>query len=437
MVAGWKDKSDYTFGRGERGWFAMVKWAAVLLLAGMAAPAMAAKSLSVEQLEQLLAANQNKADGHVAQVLADVELIERLSPERLARWEKSFPGDKTREVLIRLADKAAFLNPPPQDVLRIAEPDSDTQEKMLALANDYVKTTMTRLPNFSATRETTHFEDAPSQDQMTAAAPAVTGWHAYPLGLSIHRAEAKPLHSTGTYSATVTYRGGFEVHAAAGTKDATADQSPAGLTTSGEFGPILSVVLGDAMRSQVTWARWEPTSSDPMAVVHYAVPEDQSNYVVGIPNGKKVDMIYPAYHGEIAIDPATGSILRISLLADLPGLYQSMETAILVEYAPVTIGDRTYICPVHGVAYSKVPVAGATPDTQNGTVMVQTQMNDVVFKSYHLFGSESRIMDEGQGQGNAASGGMKPGSGGNGMVPGSDPASSPAAPASQPVAPHH
>jgi hypothetical protein len=382
----------------------MVKWAIVLLLAATAWPALAAKSLSVEQLEQLLAANQNKADAHVAAQLAEVELTERVSPERLAKWEKSFPGDKTREVLMRLADSAAFLNPPPQDVLRISAPDSDTQEKMLALANDYVKTALTRLPNFSATRETAHFEDAPSQEQMAGGAPAVTGLHANPLGFSLHRSEAKPLHGSGTYSATVTYRGGFEVHDDAGMKNAKAQQAPTGLTTAGEFGPILSVVLGDAMRSQVTWARWEPTSSDPMAVLRYVIPEDQSNYLVGIPNGKKEDMIYPSYHGEIALDPATGSILRISLVAELPGLYQSMETAILVEYAPVTIGDRTYICPVHGVAYSKIPVGGATPDAQTGSVTVQTQMNDVVFKDYHLFGSEARIVTADKTQSGAGPG---------------------------------
>ena len=415
----------------------MVKWAAVLLLVGVAWPAMAAKSLSVEQLDQLLAANQNKADGHVAQVLADVELTERVSPERLARWEKSFPGEKTREVLIRVADKAAFLNPPPQDVLRIAAPDNDTQERMLSLANDYIKTTMTRMPNFSATRETTHFEDAPSQDQMTASAPASSGWRVRPLGISIGRTEAKPLHSTGSYSAMVTFRNGYEVREDAGANKDKENQVPAGLTTSGEFGPILAVVLGDAMRSQVTWARWEPTTADPMAVLRYEVPEDQSNYAVGIPNGTKVDKIYPEYHGEIAIDPATGSILRLSLVADLPGLYQSMETAILVEYAPVTIGDRSYICPVHGVAYSKVPVPGATPEGQSGTVTVQTQMNDVVFKNYHVFGSETRILDGDKGQGNGGSSGAKQESAGDGATPGSEPAFHQTAPASAPAAPHH
>ena len=194
------------------------KWAALLILAGAAWPALAAKSLSVEQLDQLLAANQGKNDTHVAQQLAEVELTERVTPERLAKWEKNCPGDKTREILMRVADSAAFLNTPATEMMRIAPPDPDTQEKMLELASEYVKTTITRLPNFSATRETTHFEDVPSQEQMTATGAQTSGWRMHPLGISIGRSEAKPLHSTGSSSATVTYRDGYEVHDDAGGK---------------------------------------------------------------------------------------------------------------------------------------------------------------------------------------------------------------------------
>jgi hypothetical protein len=376
----------------------MRNWAILLLMAGMTWPAMAVKSLSIEQLEQLLAAQQGKADAHVAQQLADVDLIERVSPDRLAKWEKSFPGPKTREMLIRLTDAAAFLKTATPDLVPVAAPDSDTQEKMLALASDYVKTTITRLPNFYATRETTHFEDAPSQEQVTASASPSTGWRSRPLGIGIGRTESKPMHSTGTTNTIVTYRDGYEAHDAGTTKDSKENQPQAGLTTRGEFGPILSIVIGDVMRSQITWSHWERSAGDPMAVLRYTVPEAQSNYLVRIPNGLKVEDVYPGYHGEIAIDPANGSVLRLSVVADLMGPFQSMQTAILVEYAPVEIGDRTYICPVHGVAYSKVPTGAGASDAQ-GAVTVQTQLNDVAFTQYHLFGSEARIVADEKGDG--------------------------------------
>jgi hypothetical protein len=376
------------------GGIAMRRGAIWLLLAGMAMPAMAAKPMSVEQLEDLLTANQGKADAHVAGQLGDLELTERVSPERLAKWEKQFPGDKTREILLRMADEAAFLKTPAMDMMRINAPDQETQEHMVALAVEYVKTTMTRLPNFTATRATTHFEDAPAQEQVLGGGQGGSGWRPRAFGITMGKSEAKPLHIAGTYSATVTYRDGFEVRNEEA--KSTSGNRPTGLATSGEFGPVLSVVIGDASRNQVTWGYWEKHEGDSVAVVRYEVPEDHSNYLVGIPNGTKVEQVYPGYHGEIAIDPATGSILRLSLVADLAGPYQSLQNAIEVEYAPVEIGDRTYICPVHSVAFSKVPVAGAATDAQNGTVEVQTQMNDVVFSDYHLFGSEARIVADGK-----------------------------------------
>jgi len=117
-------------------------------------------------------------------------------------------------------------------------------------------------------------------------------------------------------------------------------------------------------------------------------------YSQAIRNG---DVLYCS--GQIAIDPATGSVLRLSIVADLAPPHEMMRTAIAVEYAPVEIGDRTYDCPVHGVAFSKIPVAGAKAEPSGAEPEVQTQLNDVAFTQYHLFGSEARIVGDGSGAG--------------------------------------
>jgi len=378
------------------GGLAMLKWATLLFFVGTAWPAMAAKNLSVEQLELMLNTLHGKPDAKVAQQLSEVELGERVSPARLARWQAVCPGSRSREELTRLADTGAFLNPPAADVLRVAPPDIDTQEKMMSVAADYVKTTMTRLPNFYAKRETLHFEDEPSREQVVGNQGVSTGWRNRPMELSVSKSDAKPLHVKGTYSATVTYRDGNEVRDTDKGKEGKTDEIPGGFTTSGEFGPILSVVVGDALRGQVTWLRWEQGAGDPVAVFRFAVAADQSNYGVGIPNAGKIDHLFPGYHGEIAIDPESGAILRLSIVAELEPPYQTMQTATMVEYATVAIGDRTYICPVHGVAFSKVPVVGTPQGADNSNVTVQTQLNDVTFTQYHLFASEAHIVaDEG------------------------------------------
>jgi hypothetical protein len=383
----------------------MRKWAVLLLLTGWAWPAMAAKSVSVGQLEQLLDTLRGKSDGRVAQELSDLELTERVSPARLAHWEKEFPGSKTHEALIKLADLSAFLNPPAADVVPIPGPDSATQERMLALASEYVRTTTRRLPNFIATRETTHFEDTPSQQVMVDSGGGAMGMHARrAAGISVSSTEYKSLHSTGSNSTTVTYRDGYEVHGTDAEPGKNQNKPSNGLTTNGEFGPILSVVMGDVMRSEVTWQRWEQSASEPVAIFRYTVPDEQSNYLVGIPSAGKIKEVYPGYHGEIAIDPATGAILRISVVSELTSPYQGMQTAILVEYAPVVIGGQSYICPVRGVAFSKVPVAHGAAVQQGSAIDVQTQLNDVAFTQYHLFRSEARIVTGESGQGDVPAG---------------------------------
>ena len=137
----------------------MRKWVIILFFLGTAWPAMADKGLSIDQMEQLLIKLHGKPDGKVAGELEDVQITERVSPARLARWEAEFPGKGTQEELIKLADLSAFLNPPASDVLRDPPPDANTEERMMALAEEYVRLTTVRLPDFYATRETTHFED--------------------------------------------------------------------------------------------------------------------------------------------------------------------------------------------------------------------------------------------------------------------------------------
>ena len=385
----------------------MRKWTVLLLLAVSAWPAMAAKSVTVGQLEQLLDTLRGKSDGKVAQELSDLELTERVSPALLAHWEKDFQGSRSHEALIKLADLAAFLNPPAGDVVPIPGPDSATQERMLAMAAGYVKTTITRLPNFIATRETTHFEDTPSM-QMGVGVGLVMGGRmgrsTATLGPSMNSTEYKSLHSSSTSSTTVTYRDGYEVHGTDAEPGKNPNKPATGLTTMGEFGPILSVVVGDVLRSEATWQRWEQGGSEPAAVFRYTVPAEQSNYMVGIPSGDTVKDIYPGYHGEIAIDPATGAILRISVVSELPPPWQAMQTAVLVEYAPVMIGEQSYICPVRGVAFYKAPVTNAAAAQQRSAVDVQTQLNDVAFTQYHLFRSKSRILTNESGTDDAPAG---------------------------------
>jgi hypothetical protein len=364
-----------------------------LLLLGILPPAFALKPVTVAQLEQLVSQNQGKSDqgksdAKVAAQLADLQLTERASAAHLARWEVEFPGPRTREALIELADASSFLGLPASDIPAGPPPDREAHRQMLSRTVDYAARTLRSLPNFMATRETTHFEDTPPQQRTENAGSIASGATSSTLNsvnLATKTTEYQPLHSTGKSSVAVAYRDGQEVEDIPG-KTRKREAAAIGLTTSGEFGPILAVVLADAFRSHMEWGYWEQGANGPIAVYRYLVPQSQSHYLVEFPHGPDLIRTYPTYRGEIAIDSTTGSVLRLTAVADLAPPFQNIDVAILVEFAPVVIGERTYICPVKGVALSKMPVAG------NNSAAMQTRLNDVAFTRYHLFRADARIV---------------------------------------------
>jgi len=362
----------------------------LLLTIGIAVHANAARPVTVAQLNQLLAAAHGQSDRKVAGQIAALELTERASSLRLARWETEFPGHRCHEVLTQLADAAAFLDLPTSDMPANPQPDFDAQKAMLAKAVDYANKTITRLPNFYATRQTEHYEDNPAQETIDRSNSTMIGRGAR-MGMSPGQSEYVPMHSFGQSSVTVSYRDGYELVNSKRANISAQGSSVPGLTTTGEFGPILALVLRDAANGKIMWAHWEEGVNGIEAVFRYAVSQGQSGYTVTIPLGARTHQVDPAYHGEIAIDPNTGSIMRITVVSNFQYPYQRAYTAIAVEYGNVAIGGTTYICPVKSVAISRMPTA-AVGDEFDYAAPLQTQMNDVTFIQYHLFRSESRIV---------------------------------------------
>jgi hypothetical protein len=199
------------------------------LLAGLALSVFAAKDVhvakaTVTQLEEALAAARGKPDADVARQLSGLELTERLNMVQLAALKAALPGDKAREQLVILADSAAFLDPPGAEIPSDPTPDPESARKMLTLIVNYVNTTARQLPNFIAERDTIGFEDKPQEDELG------------PTGVTT--VAAMPLHSIGKTSVTATYRDRKEV---VDEKAAKHGAQIGGLTTVGEFGPILSL----------------------------------------------------------------------------------------------------------------------------------------------------------------------------------------------------
>jgi VWFA-related protein len=366
----------------------MLNWLLCLILTGVALPAFAANRVTVEQLQQLLTASKAKPDADLAKQLSGLELTERLSSASLARLEATLPGQNARQALVELADASAFLDPPAAEIPSRPTPEIAEQRRMLALTVAYVVKTIPQLPNFFATRDTNRFEDTP---QVQAGASFVP---------------YQPLHPIGTTTATVLYRDGKEaIDTGASKKPPPMTQ---GLTTMGVFGPILSTVLLDAAQNKLAWARWEQGPAGPQAVFTYAVPKEKSHYEVNYCCVAEQSAIVAAnllpfrrvvgYHGEMAIDPDAGTILRLVAEADLKPTDPVVRAGIMVEYGPIEIGGKTYYCPVRSVSAAKAQSLQFDPNFKfplaNQLQPLKTSLNDVAFNQYHVFRADAQVLTE-------------------------------------------
>ncbi len=361
--------------------------AVLLPLAGFVLPAFGARRVTAGELEQTLAAAHNLPDAEIARQLSDLELTERLSRTRLDRLETDIPGEKARQALMILADTSAFLDPPAAEILAQPAPDEAAQRKMLALTVNYVTQTLHQLPNFFATRVTSSFEDS----------PAVT----MPGAIN---AAYQPIHLVGDSNVTVTFRDGHEV-----VEKSNFDPRVRPLTTAGVFGPILGTVVVDAARSKLAWSHWEQGQTGLQAVFSYEVPKENSHYTLtydSIPTNNPCSTTpqtfseVVAYHGEMAIDPESGTIVRLTLLADMKPDEFTVNSGIEVEYGQVSIGGKDYFLPTRSVTTSlahPLLVHGGWGHGQGCPTLAvmpgrQRSLNDVVFDNYHVFRSDARIV---------------------------------------------
>jgi hypothetical protein len=254
-----------------------------LVLSVFNSPALAAKRMTIDQLRQTLASAQSahKRDAELAGQLADVELTERLSYATLADLLRSNSGPRTTASLRALAGASVFLDPPAAEIPPAPAPDVATQRAIMGKTVNYVARTLPTLPDFVATRVTEHFDNLPQVFE-SGAWPTRVG-----------------LHLDGTTQIPIAYRDGRETDdpsiapkagiekvnqtstAASGkTSEAASSNVTTGLTSWGEFGPILGLVLVDAAKGKLGWSHWETRNGGQVAVFHFAVDRSVSHYNV-------------------------------------------------------------------------------------------------------------------------------------------------------------
>lgn len=336
------------------------------------------KRISLEELQKIV--ELDESDAEKAKQLTGIELAERLSERRLLNLHEIAHGKRTRQQLRILADVSSFLEPPADEILEGAAPDENQQRRMLAMTSEYLKTTIHKLPDLFAKRVTVRFQEAPQY--LTA------------------EAKYQPLHLTDSWTTNIRYRNGSEV---TDEKARTLKSAAPELVTHGEFGPVLQGVLDDIHKiGQLTWSRWEQGNARRMAVFRYVIPGDEAFYLVSVcctPDGDGTQAYarYPRYHGEISIDPENGAILRLTFQSDLKSTTPLSRSDIAIEYGPVDMGGKTYICPIRSVSILRARSVRVLSDWDEWFRIYgpyATMLNDMSFERYHVFRTNSRILTD-------------------------------------------
>lgn len=348
------------------------------------------KRLGVSDVQQVLESDRGEHDGALARKLNDLELTERLSSGRLETWKERLHGKQAKSALTALGDQSVFLAPPMAEIPGQPAPDDDMQHQIVLRAEKYLDEVVPMLPDFSADATTLKYEQpSPAGEDTWKTAPA-----------------NRALIQTVSQTESLLYRKGHEqrvVEKQVGKRTAAQND----LNYKGIFGPILRFVLEDVRHgnSKLIWSRWERTGQSTLAVFHYNVRAENPQYgvVFCCLVGERVFETLPEHHGELAIDPDTGAILRITVQSDpawiresdLSPLQPVLFSNMMVEYGPVDIGGHSFICPKRSVVITRERTV--RPVIFWGTNFsvygpYQTLMNDTAYRNYHKFGSELRIL---------------------------------------------
>lgn len=345
----------------------------------VAAPHGVPLRVTVAELQQFLEEQQaaHVSDGDVAQKLAGTELSEQLTEFRLGQLKAELkPGEKTGTELDLLADLSAFLDPPAGEISVDAPPSAAATREMIQAAQRFAAVTLKSLPDFLATRTTRSFEDVP---------------------IAMENGTAQSgMHPMGAHVEEVVYRNGLEYSrdvGAAGAPGSPQTASLPGLSSAGEFGPVLATILSDLAQGKIAWSHWQRTSSGSIAVFRYDVPKEDSHYLIDVccakdPDTKEVVSYHgrPAYSGSISIDPATGDVLRLTLAAEISEWDPPPRFGLLVSYREVQINGKKLICPLR----SAVTLRSSWVDQKQ--TWRDTHVNDVSFANYRRFGSTAKIV---------------------------------------------
>jgi hypothetical protein len=151
-----------------------------------------------------------------------------------------------------------------------------------------------------------------------------------------------------------------------------------GAISTGEFGTRLYSIFAAESRTDFKWIGWSRVRHRRVAVFGYRVARENSRYrvVSGFSNSSG-DSILTAYHGEISVDPSSGAVVRVILVADIPPHFEITVCSSSTEYDYRQIAGRSYLVLVK----AETRLSNSSYNT----------FNEIEFQEYRKFQEEVTI----------------------------------------------
>jgi len=202
-----------------------------------------------------------------------------------------------------------------------APPDPAEQDRLLAAMHQYADQYISNLPNFVCTQVTRQLEAGKKSNR----------WHpGDTLTTSLMFNRGREQRRLVLVNGKPVEPGQKRWH------------TP--LITEGEFGILLSRVLGEESQAYFTWSRWETLREKRLAVFDYTVDKQHSTLTLSLSDLAKATV---PYSGSVWADPATGAVWRITDAAsDIPPALLTRGISTTIDYGEVLIGEKKYLLPL-------------------------------------------------------------------------------------------
>jgi hypothetical protein len=205
-------------------------------------------------------------------------------------------------------------------------PSSEEQAKVLDAARDYAINYTRRLPDFICLEETRRYGD-PSGRQAWVLTDVLTARLSY----FNQREDYKLVSQNGRAVKGVSYA------------------SVEGVSSSGDFGTLMSAVFDPASHASFAWKRWAMLHGRRMHVFSYRVPLEFSKYTIEFGSELEHDLqkIRVGSRGSVFVDKELNTIVRIEQEAlGIQPSFPIQHSEATLEYGFAKIGGSEFFLPL-------------------------------------------------------------------------------------------